>query len=624
MRARIVGALVALAVVPTLVLGFAVITDVRHRLRVGAIERLAFDTRNRVRAIEEFLAAVRLDLRYLAGLKEVERLAEAAAALAGAAPQGEVVAAELTSCRIATERALLAFSTGKRAFYQVRYLDDAGREIVRMDVDQGVARVVADAELQEKGERYYVREGLRRGLGEIYVSPIDLNVEHGRLEDPPHSVMRFVTRVAGSGRVPRGLLVINVDAEYLFSLLGELAPLGEAWLLDHQGRYLGYAGTRVDGARHFGLAAGRSLTDDHSAAVGQSLLAPDAPSPRVAVSGDAFLCATPVWVGSDGRPDRSFWVLVGQPRQPIEEAPRSTSLLLCVVVAVVALIAAAAGTLLANRLHRLTVRLDEARNQLAMWNTHLNDEVARRTGELRVMHEGLARVDKLASMGQLTAGVLHEIGNPLAAIKTRIQTEQEEEHPDWPRLTHELLGEVNRLSTFLRGFARMARLPLPSIQSVDARQLVDSVCSLLGPELLRRGIRVEVITRGQLPPLQADPDQMRQVLINLILNAAAAAPRSGRIQVELSSTDGNPADGADAHLLIAVSDDGDGIAKEHMERIFDPFFTTRPGGSGLGLAASRRILRDHGGRIEVCSEAGVGTTMTLWLPRNPRRTEPST
>lgn len=591
---RVAVILVALATIPPLVLGSAMIRRGRTSVHQQAVKRFQIEAESRVRTVDEFLDAVRRDLLFLSRSKMLRELATASGAVVN--PRDQVV------------EELLAFSEGRRAFYQVRYIDETGREVLRLNVTDGRADAVDPDELQDKSQRYYVQDALSQAPGHIYVSHMDANIEHGVVEEPRRSMIRFAARVAGLDGEPRGILVLNIDADYIFSLLGTLPTDTEVWIMDGGG---GIQGKAAEG--QVGQLDGNALIaqlDEVKTAAGSEatgLL----PSGHALETKDHLLFAQPTQLVTGGD---CWWFVVARTRASIDAPVRSMGTYLLLLVFTVVVLAGAAGIVVARRLLRATAHLEAARGALKAVNANLEAEVERRTGEMRSLERGLMRADKLASIGQLTAGLLHEVGNPLAAIKTKIQVEEEDGlQPEQMRpLLRDIITEVDRLSTFLRSFARFSRHPTASRKPVDANELVRSVVSLLAPELRRRAVEVVVEVDPDAPLIDADADQIRQVLFNLVLNASQFEPRSGTVRVGVRAE--TPSVGVPPRVRIEVADDGRGIQEEHKPFLFDPFFTTRTDGSGLGLSICQRIVTDHEGTIEVESEFGAGTRVSVCLP----------
>jgi two-component system sensor histidine kinase PilS (NtrC family) len=283
---------------------------------------------------------------------------------------------------------------------------------------------------------------------------------------------------------------------------------------------------------------------------------------------------------------------------------------------------------------RLAYRSSRGGSYLGVGAYVLRDDEGRPSGHVVIfqdvtevveMERELRRSERLAAVGQLSASMAHEIRNPLAAISGAIQVlgrggEGRRAREESRRLMEIVLRETDRLNRLLTEFLEYAR---PGPLRLEALPLAEAVAEVLAIFDASRpgGVEVSVDLEPGLS-LRADPGQLRQVLWNLLLNAAQAMPGGGTIALGARAV--GPQDGPAGRrndreeggwVEIAVRDAGVGIPAEALERIFDPFFTTKPGGTGLGLATVHRIVEEHGGSIRVQSAEGKGTTFQLRLPR---------
>ena len=230
------------------------------------------------------------------------------------------------------------------------------------------------------------------------------------------------------------------------------------------------------------------------------------------------------------------------------------------------------------------------------------------------MEEQVRRQERLASVGSFAAGIAHEIRNPLASLSGSIQVLQGELDlkGDDKRLMDIVVRETDRLNAIITEFLEYARPKTTQTENIELRSLLDETIMLLkNSRNFVEGIR---ISRAVFPHivLKGDSQRLRQVFWNLLINACQAMPKGGAITISASPF--THADDAAAWCEIVLSDTGQGIAPEHLDKIFDPFFTTKTGGTGLGLAIVHRIIEDHGGAIAVDSEPGNGTQFTIRLP----------
>lgn len=229
--------------------------------------------------------------------------------------------------------------------------------------------------------------------------------------------------------------------------------------------------------------------------------------------------------------------------------------------------------------------------------------------ELQRLHRTqMSRAEHLATLGELAAGLAHEIRNPLAGVAGVIDVIGRELPEGSPNreILKEVQGEVLHIKQILSELLDYARPKPPNFQPADLNATAEHAVALARQLTLSRPIEIKLAKAENLPPVEHDPMQIQQLLLNLMLNAIQAIGEAGRIDVILESRN--------SFAAITVSDTGRGIAPEHLPNIFRPFFTTKGQGTGLGLSLARRIAEDHGGRIEVVSQPGAGTRFTLLLP----------
>jgi signal transduction histidine kinase len=237
------------------------------------------------------------------------------------------------------------------------------------------------------------------------------------------------------------------------------------------------------------------------------------------------------------------------------------------------------------------------------------------------LERNLRQSDKLASVGQLAAGLAHEIGTPLNIIGGRAEFLLRR-----PRSAQELRenlqiirSQIDRIAGIVRQLLEFSRRREPAFRKVELPLLLDKVIGLLEHKIADKNIHVNLAADETLPAIQADPDQLEQVFLNLFLNSLHALRHGGaiRINAAVMGRDENGAgEAADGRVRIEFEDDGDGIPGEHLSQVFDPFFTTKDvgEGTGLGLSVSYGIIKDHGGEIRVESKPGQFTRFIILLP----------
>jgi signal transduction histidine kinase len=249
----------------------------------------------------------------------------------------------------------------------------------------------------------------------------------------------------------------------------------------------------------------------------------------------------------------------------------------------------------------------------------LHDLTMIRELERRTVEQQLFESEKLAAVGRLAAAVAHEINNPLEAIKNALYLLVRRVPEDDPnrRFLEIANKETTRVSNIIRQMLGMYRAPT-RMTPTDVNAVIDEAVGLLERQMRQRQVRIEANLDRSLPRLPASADQLKQVFLNLFLNAQEAMPHGGTVRVT-----SRPAPESDPefilagrHVLIQVQDSGSGISEENLRHIFEPFFSTKGEGkgTGLGLWVSQEIIQRHGGQMKVRSRAGRGTTFTITLP----------
>jgi len=242
-------------------------------------------------------------------------------------------------------------------------------------------------------------------------------------------------------------------------------------------------------------------------------------------------------------------------------------------------------------------------------------ENARLYEDLKKSKSYIRRADRLASLGTLTAGLAHEIRNPLVAIKTLTQLlperiDDEEFRNNFLQIAS---GEVDRISSLVTELLDFARPSDPKLDLEDVNTILDGMILLVSTETKKKQINIIKNYASDLPPVQVDREQIKQVFLNILLNAIEATRENGKIDVKTRSF---IKPGGEPYVQIEFTDTGSGIPEEYMEDIFNPFFTTKSTGSGLGLSISNQIIQDHRGYIHVESQLNKGSSFFINLPVN--------
>jgi len=255
--------------------------------------------------------------------------------------------------------------------------------------------------------------------------------------------------------------------------------------------------------------------------------------------------------------------------------------------------------------------LDTLANEtaIAIENARLYEDLKRSKSYIR-------RADRLASLGTLTAGLAHEIRNPLVALKTLTQLlperlDDEEFRNQFLKIAS---GEVERISSLVTELLDFARPSDPKLELENINTILDGMILLVSTETKKKRIDVTKSYASDLPPIQIDREQIKQVFLNVLINAIQATPENGKITVKTRSF---VKPGGEPFAQIEFTDTGCGIPEDDLEDIFNPFFTTKTAGSGLGLSISHQIVQDHRGYIDVESQLNKGSSFFVNLPVNP-------
>jgi len=237
------------------------------------------------------------------------------------------------------------------------------------------------------------------------------------------------------------------------------------------------------------------------------------------------------------------------------------------------------------------------------------EELRRAYAELRRTFDQLVQADRMTSLGELSASVVHEIRNPLASIQGAVEILQDEIAADSPRREFAgiALREIGRLNGIVEHFLTFARPPKPVVAATDLDRLVRTTATLVAQRAASRGVEFDIESVSGPVSAMVDSEQLTQVLINLFLNALDAMPDGGRIRVRTEPSDDQRT------VSIEVADEGTGIDPTLVDRVFDPFVTTKERGLGLGLSIAYRIVAEHGGSFAV-RNGKAGAVFRLTLP----------
>jgi len=235
--------------------------------------------------------------------------------------------------------------------------------------------------------------------------------------------------------------------------------------------------------------------------------------------------------------------------------------------------------------------------------------------ETQQLQKQVIRADRLAALGELAAGIAHDIRNPLTSIRGFVQYLQKSQDPEELKEYGPLIiRQVDGLNRTIGELLKFAKPHPPMYGPVQVNDLIREMTQLIKNRAEKQNIEIGLQLDQALSPIKADGEQLKQVLLNLLINSSQAIASQGRIDIATSMS-------SPGRLTIAITDNGVGIAPEYLEKVFDPFFSTKPGGTGLGLAVVQRIISGHNGVIGIKSEPGKGTTVLIHLPEVPAKKE---
>jgi signal transduction histidine kinase len=311
-------------------------------------------------------------------------------------------------------------------------------------------------------------------------------------------------------------------------------------------------------------------------------------------------------------------------RQAASQRARSLRAAAYSAVAALSLLALLLSYVLVNRIlkpvRRLTAEASGEQGAAAVTGNEINalrhsvqgliKNVDLTQSELRRSRETLLQSEKMALVGKLAAGMAHSIRNPFTSVKMRLfslgrsleLTRAQKE--DFDVISY----EIRHIDTIVQNFLEFSRPPKLQMQAVSPSSVVDSAIQLLGHRLRSYDVKLDIERQRPLPPVMADAEQLKEVLVNIIVNACEAMGKGGSITIR------EELDGVGQVVRLKISDNGPGIPEAIVEKVLQPFFTTKEQGTGLGLSIAARIMEEHGGWIDVDSVEGRGTTFSITLP----------
>jgi signal transduction histidine kinase len=247
-------------------------------------------------------------------------------------------------------------------------------------------------------------------------------------------------------------------------------------------------------------------------------------------------------------------------------------------------------------------------DEIESWNRELEERVKQKTLELEHAHHEVLMTEKLAALGHLSAGMAHEIRNPLNSISlfAQVMSGGLDKEPEMQSYSNKIINEVERIDSILVKLLSTSKRSQFQLRTIHIDDVIEKSLQPFLEQMHVQGVTLQKQLPEKVPSILADDDELGQVFSNLFANALFEMAHGGTLSVSLEYNDKD--------VLVTISDTGGGIPEEHLNKIFDPFFTTKERGTGFGLSVVLRIVKTYAGRINVKSEPGQGTTFQVWLP----------
>ena len=266
-------------------------------------------------------------------------------------------------------------------------------------------------------------------------------------------------------------------------------------------------------------------------------------------------------------------------------------------------------------------RVREQRNRYQQAARELEqsyEKLTEQTERMFEMEDQLRTSDRLAVLGELTASLAHEVRNPLGSIRGTVDILRKKYTPDSKQMEffQILVKEVNRLNDVVENYLELAKPRRQFMAERNVADIIQSVLDLLSTKARKEMINLILVNPSKIITVFTDENLLRQILLNVILNAMASIEKSGRVLISPTLIEGETVEGViiQKNVSITVSDTGKGIPASEIEKVFEPFYTTKAGGTGLGMAIAKRAVQQLGGEIKLESKEGVGTTVIITIP----------
>jgi signal transduction histidine kinase/DNA-binding response OmpR family regulator len=620
-RTKLALGFLAVTLIPTIIIGIYAMQTTSGVLRAQELNAQIEIVKNFKHFIETFLATTQKDIDFLSESQPLKHYLK----LRGVEQNSPL----LEAARQAVEQEFLAFSQSRGIYHQVRYLDETGQEIVRIDANQTGARIVDRSQLQNKADRYYFIETMRLLGTNIFVSPLDLNREHNKIEVPYKPVIRYAVNVYYPQNRKAGMVITNVDANQFLQRLGKLL------LADEEGYYFAHPDARKCWGSKRDLDTGESLRRDYPT-LAQTILNQSEGSHS---TDQLTLSFQQVIV-----PGLGHWTLLTQQLtaeilQNLVTFRLTFSLVLLSAVLIALIIAMFINKMITQPIENLTTIV----KRVQVGERQVRAEVIRED-ELGVLEKGFnAMLDSIhateealqqskqeseaanLAKSRFLANMSHELRTPLNAIIGYGEMLQEEiadigqiklsgDAAKIHQAGKHLLGIINDILDISKFEAGKMEL---YTETFYLPNMVKDIAHTIQPLLTKNKNTLDLSMAKDIGEMHADLTKVRQVILNLLSNACKFNQTAGTVYLEVvreSDTAGKD------WIVFRVRDNGIGMSPEQQQCVFEIFrqadtSTTRKyGGMGLGLAISKFLVEMMGGEISVASQLEKGSTFSVRLP----------
>ncbi len=492
-------------------------------------------------------------------------------------------------------------------YFQIRYMDEQGIELIKVQKNREISEFS-----NQSGQKFFT-ETCRLGPEGIYISGII------RPDFREGFVIHWAKAIFSGQSEFIGMVVIDLDYQKIFEIVRNIriGEQGYAFLVDQQGRNIAHP--------HFEPYTHNLNTYPDPSLKELILKMMSGVSDRkfyIFEKKNRVAAFAPI-------PVMGWSLAVTIPIEEFRKEARAIQTRVIQVVALTLIFTVICVSLISYYLLRPVRSLVTATHRIAGGNltqeipVRTRDELGELTRSFNRMTQNLSRIqnelvrsEKLVSLGRLSAGVAHEIRNPLNAMKGAVVYLQRRRSDD-PLITEYsqlIMEEIDRLNEFVTDFLYFARQSSPKPAPSDLNKVLLSAQNLFEKQAEQKYIRFHNRLADDLPMIEIDPHQIQQVLVNIVINAMDAMPGGGAIIFSTMLVKNKKDAALSERIRLTIEDKGVGIPQDHLQNIFDPFFTTKESGTGLGLPLSLGIVQNHGGTISISSQEGSGTWVSIELP----------